>query len=103
MRLDAPVTSPDVEWLTTKSQNVADLQSGTMPESSESLVDVTIQRLPRTNSCILADSIQDPDVPEVPMSEGSPLQRQRMRVEEKEILDLSVNSVVRCRGRWEAA
>jgi hypothetical protein len=43
MRLDAALTSPDLHWLTTRSEKVAYLHARTTPESSEHRVDKTVQ------------------------------------------------------------
>jgi hypothetical protein len=43
MRLDAALTSPDLEWLTTGSEKVAYLKAWTAPESSEHPVEARLQ------------------------------------------------------------
>jgi hypothetical protein len=46
MRLDAALTNPNLDWLTTRSEKVAYLQAKTAPESSEPRVHATIQETP---------------------------------------------------------
>lgn len=43
MRLDAALTSPDLDWLTTRSEKVAYLKARTAPESSDHLAEATVQ------------------------------------------------------------
>lgn len=43
MRLDAALTSPDLDWLTTRSEKVAYLRARTAPESSEHPANATTQ------------------------------------------------------------
>jgi hypothetical protein len=46
MRLDAALTSPNLDWLTTRSEKVAYLRARTAPESSERPVNATTQDTP---------------------------------------------------------
>ena len=44
MRLDAALTSPNLDWLTTRSEKVAYLRARTAPESSEHAANATTHR-----------------------------------------------------------
>src|SRR5262245_55999301 len=48
MRLDAALTSPDVEWLTTSVEKAAHLRTRTAPATSQPAVDTTFRDLPES-------------------------------------------------------